>query len=324
MSTSERARPATIIEHRAEAVAALPAGTIVVGVDGSTTAERALDWAIDQAVLEGRDLVLVHAIALDVSFLGPPGLSDPAVIDAIQVGAGDLLQAAADRVQHRCDRHDADAAGAQYRPVVHRLILIDDPRSLLIDLSRTARMIVLGSRGRGTVRSLMLGSVGLAVSDQAECPVVVFRPHERDQPRHGVLVGVDGTDQSLPAAEFAYDLASRRGLPLTVVHCFVEVVAGPEGAVFVTDDEAGLADRRRLMSESLAGLGAQHPDVSVRLELAPGWPQDCLVDMAADMDVVVVGTAPMKLLERLITVDVSRRVVERAKCMVVVVPAPDR
>src|SRR6478736_648774 len=77
-------------------------------------------------------------------------------------------------------------------------------------------MVVLGSRGRGRVSSLLLGSVGVAVVGHATCPVVVRRP-ARDRVRRGVLVGTDLTDDSRPALEFAYGLASVRHLTLTVL-----------------------------------------------------------------------------------------------------------
>ena len=81
-------------------------------------------------------------------------------------------------------------------------------------------MIVVGSRGRGPVTSLLLGSVSVAVSKHASCPVVVQRPTPTDTTRHGILVGVDGTESSLPAIEFAYRMASSRELSLTVLHCY--------------------------------------------------------------------------------------------------------
>ena len=59
---------------------------------------------------------------------------------------------------------------------VHEIFEIVDPSTLLIQLSSTAHLLVLGSRGRGPVRSHLLGSVGLAVVRHAACPVVVHRP----------------------------------------------------------------------------------------------------------------------------------------------------
>ena len=57
-------------------------------------------------------------------------------------------------------------------------------------------MVVLGSRGRGPMRTLLLRSVGVAVTKHAECPVVVVRPGNRGLVRNGVLVGADGSEHS--------------------------------------------------------------------------------------------------------------------------------
>ena len=92
-------------------------------------------------------------------------------------------------------------------------------------------MVVVGSRGLGPVASLLLGSVSVTVSKHASSPVVVCRPHPPlSPPQVGILVGVDGTALSLPAAELAFRLAALRRCTLTVLHsCWTPAAVGKRG-----------------------------------------------------------------------------------------------
>ena len=150
-------------------------GTIVVGVDGSPSARRALAWAADQAACERRPITLVHAV-------GPQGgvWMDQAGFDT-RVGL-EHMQTASQRLLA-----DARADVARRAPEleVHEILRVADPRDVLLDLSREAAMVVVGSRGRGPMRTLLLGSVGVAVTRHAECPVVVLRPGNPGLVRNG-------------------------------------------------------------------------------------------------------------------------------------------
>ena len=102
--------------------------------------------------------------------------------------------------------------------VVHEVLEYADPADFLVRRSEGAAMVVVGSRGRGPIRSKLLGSVSVRLVRQAHCPVVVVRPGETGTVRNGVVVGLDALPESQPVLEFAYRKASLRGLPLTVLH----------------------------------------------------------------------------------------------------------
>jgi nucleotide-binding universal stress UspA family protein len=276
-----------------------PPGTIVAGVDGSASAARALEWAIDQAVREHRPLTLAHAVDPTVAARIAAAGADPVAVQ-------ESLQSDANATLARARTRTADRAPEL---VVHEVTSPSDPRVLLLDLAKQAAAVVVGSRGRGPLASLLLGSVGAAVVRQATCPVVVVRPGNPGVVRNGVLVGIDGTEQSLVPLEFAYQQASLRRLPLTVMHCFGETGSGQ------LDDEVRLT-----VSEILSGLGEKFPDVRTRVELAGGAVAGALVQASRRMDVVVLGAHHGSALGSVMAGSVAISVLEQASCPVAIVP----
>lgn len=135
---------------------------IVVGVDGSANSEAALRWAVDEAGVRG---VRVRAV-LTWSFLGQ---------DDGGLGMGtthDQAQAAVEEFVARVVGDDPAAAGRVDAVAVNDLAVPG-----LLDQARDAALLVVGSRGRSTVRGLLLGSTSRSVVEQAPCPVVII-PHE--------------------------------------------------------------------------------------------------------------------------------------------------
>ncbi len=290
--------------------AQITAGSIVVGVDGSRDAERALDWASDQAGLERRTLTLVHA----VQPLGPgagtflaTGIDYGGLAESLLAAGGELLSTAR---AHALTRHPSLEVAEVLRSA--------DTRNELLELSERASMVVLGSRGRGPVSSLLLGSVSVSVSKHASSPVVVCRPAPGDEPRHGVVVGVDGTERSLPAVEFAFRMAAVRGERLTVLHCYWDdaALAVPHPSDPGTDPD----EMRLLVSESTSGMAEKFPEVSVDLRFVRGLPQAHLVETSREHALVVIGHQPLSIVEDLFFPPVAPTVVEHAQCPVAVVP----
>lgn len=213
----------------------IPAGTVLVGLDGSPSADRALDWAIDHAVREHRQLTLVHGL-------------EPVHEHS---EAHDILE----RARQHCREVAPDLA-------VHVALWTADPRVVLHDLGGAAAIVVVGSHGRGPVRSFLLGSVGLSVTRHAPCPVVVVRPYHPGVVRNGVLVLAD--ERSRPVVEYAFRQAALRDLPLTILRS--------------TDDALGVA-------EAVAGLAEKFPEVRTRTVTGDAARE------SARMDLLVVGSA---------------------------------
>jgi nucleotide-binding universal stress UspA family protein len=287
----------------------IPSGTIVVGVDGSEGAARAVRWAATEAGLTHRPLTLVHAWTLHGgTWLDQAGIDHRAIETTIQEEAEAMLARVREEV-------------LALRPAlqVHRVVVEADAREALTDLSRTAEMIVVGSRGRGPVRSLLLGSVGIAVSRDAHCPAVVVRPGA-EHVTGGVLVGADGTAASGPALELAFREASLRRLPLTVAHCFWDAQVATLPAHRVEGDTSAHADIELLIAQSIAGLREKYPDVEVETALWRGLVDECLVAASRGRDLTVVGLRQGGRLRSWVRVPVAPTVVERADGAVAVVP----
>ncbi len=158
---------------------------VVVGIDGSEAARRALAWAIEEA--RGRDakLDIVHAYHLPPSdntersayaAAAQGGISRVDVEEFQRRREEELRNArnqALGRIDRALERVDADPSGVQ---IERHAVVGKHPEQALIELSRGASLLVVGSRGRGAVAGRLLGSVSRACVEHAHCPVVVLPP----------------------------------------------------------------------------------------------------------------------------------------------------
>jgi nucleotide-binding universal stress UspA family protein len=283
----------------------IPRGSIIVATDGSPASERAVIWASEQAVLEGRRLFTVSVAGSGLAVLSA------GAVTAYTFPADELLDAAWVVALEAADL----ARKHRAKVCVEGRALLGDTRSVLLDLSRGAHLMVLGSRGRGRAGSALLGSVSASVSRHAHCPVVVCRPEE-SVVRYGVAVGVDGSPQSRPVVDFAFRIASLRHQPLTAVRCFRGNPPPPTREA----KEARDAARRLLLSESLVGIRDRYPDVAVTLRPESGSAVDGIAALARSHAVVVVGRHPVDTLLQRLGGALSTAVLERSPTVVAVVP----
>jgi nucleotide-binding universal stress UspA family protein len=272
------------------------AGSIIVGVDGSPASLEAVTWAAEQAARDHRVLSLVHAYAIGGAlWVGSMGVDR----DFVQVMEDDgraLLVAAADRARESASDLE-----------VHEWLFREDARSALLDASRDAAMVVVGSRGRGPVASLLLGSMSVALVRHASCPVVVRRP-ERDHVGAGVLVVGDQGEDSRPVLETGYHLAAVRGLSLTVL---TDLSGSPSDA----DGQS-----RRRLTAWMADLAVKYPEVRAQERPMDGPAARSLVEQGAEKDIVVVGRRGSGGVTSVLGPSLAVTVVEHAATTVVVVP----
>ena len=283
---------------------------IVVGCDGSESSQRAVAWAAEQAVAERRGLTLAHAVHAVT-----PAYIDAAILDPAKARSA-LLTEGRTVLEAAREQAATKAPGLE----IHEVLELLDPREMLLKMSQDAAMVVLGSRGRGQIRSLLLGSVSVALVRHARCPVVVHRPGNAGTVRNGIVVGVEASEDSRSVLEFAYREAALRNLPLTVLHCYWDVQAGTAAAGVTYDALRDVEEERVEFAEAMAGMSENYPGVHVTTRMVRGLPHQVLAHLGERMNLIVVGAHQASKASRLVHGSVSIALVERATCPVAVVP----
>ena len=165
---------ATVAQHASCPVVVVhgpgaPDGPVLVGLDGSTASEQALAYAVQAAARAGATLRAVHAWDDLGALHSPIAPAEAPPVHEIEAAA---LRMLAEQLASWLEKYPDIGVEGQ---VVH-----ERPAAALIELGHQARMIVVGSRGRGGFARLLLGSVSQAVVRHATCPVVVCRGNPHD------------------------------------------------------------------------------------------------------------------------------------------------
>ena len=143
---------------------------IIVGIDGSGHSQAALEWAVREAGIRQAPLTVltVHEVAAS----GWGGSMVYPADDAIREENRKAAQEAADQAVQQ--------AGAQAPPAVTVQAVSGTPAEALVEASRDADLLVVGSRGAGGFARLLLGSVSTEVSHHAHCPIVIVPAGPRE------------------------------------------------------------------------------------------------------------------------------------------------
>lgn len=291
---------------------------IVVGVDGSRESTAAAHWAAREALRRDLPLRLVHAWE---------GLPEP---DA-EVRLPEL------RAPQYWARRALRSVSAQLLGSYPKLYVSTEqvkmsPMAALLAESSSAELLVLGSQGLGGVSGMFAGSVALAATARAACPLVLVRAaYTRDSerlpfggaadargPLRDVALAVDLRQSSDTVAEFAFRAAELRGAPLRVVH----VWHVPLRQGLVGRDERAAA-RERAQGGLAAAMGAwraKFPKVKVDEVVVEGRPAHHVPRAAAGAGLLVVGrrSRPAALGPRAGTV--THAAIHHVGCPVAVVP----
>jgi nucleotide-binding universal stress UspA family protein len=144
---------------------------LVVGVDGSEHARRALEWALEEARLRDARLDVVYAWEppLVVGFGTLAGGRTEPEGTSYENAARSLLD------------ETVAAIRTEDRPAIEKTVVHGSAARALLEAAKGADLIVVGSRGRGGFAGLLLGSVSQQVVQHAPCPVVIVPPPEHAQ-----------------------------------------------------------------------------------------------------------------------------------------------
>ncbi|MFF1511221.1 universal stress protein [Streptomyces sp. NPDC058326] len=249
-------------------------GRVVVGVDGSASAETAALWAANEAALRGSGLCLLHATYTDAA----SRILSPAEIARIRRAGKEVI-----------DRTAETVAARHPDLVVITEVSGDPPAEGLRRAAALSGTIVVGHRGRGGFASLLLGSVGLAVAANATTPVVVVRGAAEPAEAGAVLVAVrDGND--LGCAQAAAREALLRKVPLRLMHVWGTVSYAGVRTVLRNATASGAGEHARAAEALADRLREEFPELpleaeGVRSQSVPG----ALVEATRHADLLVVG-----------------------------------
>lgn len=278
--------------------------TLCSGVDGSSESIAAARWAAAEAVLRDARLHLIHAGGPRPEEPGPAGV-----------------------VARRRARQILDEAEEQVRSVCPSVRLTDEhtagpATAALLRAGDGAVMTVLGSRGRGAVTGLLVGSVAQGVVARTTRPAVLVRAAER-QPEGAVVLGIDVSEPCDEVIEFAFSSALVRRAPLHVVHAWSDPSPASigSGEIALVEQPKQVREWQGFVEAVLRPWRLKHPDVAVTETVEKGRPAPVLLDTAAGAGLLVVGRrerehphfGPQ-------TGPVTHHMIHHATCPVAVVP----
>ncbi|MFV8049325.1 universal stress protein [Mycobacterium sp. 48b] len=281
---------------------------IVVGVDGSPASDAAVAWAAHDAVSRGVGLTLVHAL---------PGAASPVWLDvALPQDYWDHQDQRGQEILDAARGVAVKAIAGHQEPRIIAKAVPGHAVATLIEYSRNADLVVVGSRGLSKWGRRLLGSVSSSVAAHAHGAVAVIP--ENEPPNGPVVVGVDGSRASEFATEIAFDEASRRGVELVVVHTWSDL--NFEFPDVKWEDLS--AEAERALAEQLAGWCERYPDVVVRRVVMPDKPARQLLSQAETAQLVVVGNRGRGGFTGLLLGSVSSAVVHSSTAPVIVARQP--
>ncbi|GGS96951.1 universal stress protein [Nonomuraea spiralis] len=272
---------------------------IVVGVDGSPTGLLSVDWAAKEAVLRGVPLTVAHVVPDWVCHPLPGRYAE--VGKWMRDGAREILA-------------DAERQAREQGAEVTTELVPGDPRAALIKTAEEAELLVVGSRGLGGVRGLLLGSVAHGVAAHAPIDVVLVRDPPA-VPRGEIVAGVDGSEGGRRALEFAFAEAELRGARLRAVQAW----AWPRPSGFEPADPEAEREAREALRLNLLVPRQCHPSVEVIEDVVHGHPVEVLREAASGADLLVVGTRGQGTLKGMIMGSVSQAMLHHAPCPMAIV-----
>jgi nucleotide-binding universal stress UspA family protein len=288
---------------------------ILVGVDGSSNAGAALAWAVDEARARGASVEALYVWQEPTMAYGAPGYV-PLTRSEIEAQGESIVSDALANVPAVDDVK------------VHRRITSGMPAEVLTWAAAEpdVTLLVVGTRGRGGLAGLLLGSVSRAVAHHCPKPLVIVPAgwtRDGAEAVRKVVVGVDGSPESERALTWAIHEGMVRHAPVEAVMVWstpspVLPAHIPVGALAATGDDAKVTARLRETVDRIATPGDQ-----VECVVLSGHPAQRLVERACDAQLLVLGTRGLGWVREAISGSVSHACAHHAPVPVVVVPKAD-
>ncbi|MDO5698518.1 MAG: universal stress protein [Dermatophilus congolensis] len=286
-------------------------GRVVVGFDGSPVASHALDWAANYSAKRSLVVSIMTAVQLPAPAVGDGSWFDPAS-DILDEAAGRELKAGLEQLK-----------GSHPDLTVEGFTVTDSPARVLIEASETAEVVVVGSRGRGEIAGLMLGSVSNAVAAHARGPVVVVPKTVPALTEGPIVVGVDAGDDGKVAFRFAMARAAEVGAPVTVVHAWGAMRSWTQSDAAHAELAAAVEKASyELLDHVVDEVSAEFPDVVVTKVSRHGSPSGTLVELSRNARLVVVGSRGRGGFKGLLLGSTSRGVLHGSQAPVAIITAP--
>ena len=270
---------------------------IVVAVDGSDAAATAVIWATRAAAARALPLRIVTVVHIPAFYYSEPYLAESFHEEMKETARARLDSAVV------LAKRIADEQG----PVEITTEQIEGKVvPTLVEVSRRADTVVLGSRGLGEVKGLLVGSVTLGLASHADGPVVV---------------GVDGSEASVRAVEVAFAEASARKATLVAVNVWSDVSVQPSLGAVPEDPQWSRIQTGEevVLAENLAGFQERYPDVVVERVVARDRPVRVLSEYAERAQLIVVGSRGRGGFKGLLLGSTSNALMQTADCPVLIV-----
>ncbi len=285
----------------------------VVGVDGSDSSSHAALWAAAHASGRATELQLVTSWSIPVSTsmtpMGP--LTTSASFDAIEQSA------------HATVTETARALEPTLDVPITRSVGQGGAASLLLEAADNAELLIVGSRGRGGFARLLLGSTSTQCATHSPVPVIVVPSAAPVEPVSTIVVGFDGSANSIAALMWANEFAA----PGSTIDCVsvwdtTPIAVGADQFFF--PEASGLAQERFEHLAMRTIRPVKRDDIEIRHTFVDGQPRSILAEFAAAGDLLVVGARGHGAIASVVLGSVSMWLLHQATGAVVVVPhVPD-
>jgi nucleotide-binding universal stress UspA family protein len=269
-------------------------------------------WALEEADRRRLPLHVVAAWSPSRDPQETQWLGTMTSVSELRSALTEELAAGVRSVVERSDRHGVP---------ISTQVVYGHPAKALIDESGDDRLLVVGSRGRGALAGLVLGSVSQACAQYARGPVIVVRGSAPVGDTGRVVVGVDGSAESLVALRFAASAARLRGAPLQVVHVWQDTDHAAHGR-FVPPAESAKAQADGEWQSILRSTLDIASDVEIISNHVSGYAQSVLLKASEGAALLVVGSRGRGGWAGLLLGSVSLHCITLSACPVAVIRAP--